>query len=104
MAVLPVQFPPSPNTFHGKFSRVVSDAHINHSSVLPGVVDSIGKALPFAKLGKSLVFTSCGFPCGRHVRPAFLKGPTNSFFLASTEITGSPVANTARTCRWMYRN
>ena len=46
--------------------------------------------MPWAKLGKSLVFTSCGFPFGRHVRPPILKGPTNSFFLASTEITVPP--------------
>ena len=31
-----------------------------------------------------------GLPCGCHSRPGFLKSPAGSFFLVSTEITGSP--------------
>ena len=34
---------------------------------------------------------------GDHSRPAFLKSPTSSFFLVSTELTGSPAANAAVT-------
>src|ERR1017187_10662719 len=41
--------------------------------------------------GKSGTLTLCGFPCGRHVRPPFLKGPTNSFFFVSTDSAGSPL-------------
>jgi hypothetical protein len=98
----PVQFPPAPDAFHRKFSRIVRHSHVDHRPVLAAVVDPIGKRLAFGQAGEVLVFTSCGLPFGRHVRPAFLKGPTNSFFLASTEITGSPVRNSAFTCRLMY--
>ena len=42
---------------------------------------------------KSCTRTSSGEPFGRHSRPAFLKSPTSSFFLVSTEIAGSPAAS-----------
>src|SRR5438477_341371 len=47
-----------------------------------------GIALPTASPGKSWTRTRSGVPVGCHSRPAFLKSPTNSFFLVSTEITG----------------
>ena len=43
-------------------------------------------------------------PCGRHWRPPFLKRPTNSFFLVSTEITGDPRAIRRLTSALMYSN
>src|SRR5712692_5671824 len=53
---------------------------------------------------KSCTRTVSGWPVGRHVRPAFLKSPTNSFFFVSTEITGWPAAWNWRTCAVMWRN
>ena len=53
---------------------------------------------------KSCTFTASGSPCGRHSRPLFLKHPTSSFFLVSTEITGSPAARNAETCRAIASN
>ena len=39
---------------------------------------------------KSWTLTCSGCPAGRHSLPPFLYGPTSSFFLVSTLITGSP--------------
>ena len=41
---------------------------------------------------KSWTFTGSGAPLGCHSAPPFLNGPTFSFFLASTLITGSPAS------------
>src|SRR4051812_17471764 len=49
-----------------------------------------GTARPNALIRKSC--TSCGWTAGPHSRQAFLKSPTSSFSLLSTEITGSPAA------------
>src|SRR4029453_13798108 len=46
---------------------------------------------------KSWTRPASGWPTGRHARPAFLKSPTNSFFLVSTEITGWRAAWKGRT-------
>src|SRR5215472_18937314 len=54
-------------------------------------------ALPSSGIKKSCTRTASGSPCGRHVRPAFLKSPTNSFFLVSTEIAGCAAASAAPT-------
>jgi len=43
-------------------------------------------ALPKSLSKKSCTRVSFGCPCGCHSRPAFLKPPTNSFFLVSTDI------------------
>src|SRR3954452_22716401 len=48
--------------------------------------------------------TASGNPLGRHARPPFLKSPTSSFFLASTEITGSPAASAVLTWASMKAN
>ena len=45
IALSPIQFPPSPDAFHGKLGRVVGDPHIDHCPIPPGVVDPIGKRL-----------------------------------------------------------
>src|SRR5439155_21564174 len=49
-----------------------------------------GMALPPAGvlIRKSWTRTRWGDFAGRHVRPTFLKSPTSSFFLVSTEIVG----------------
>src|SRR3954447_26598215 len=53
---------------------------------------------------KSCTRTASGDPLGRHARPPFLKSPTSSFFLASTEITGSPAASAVLTLASMKAN
>src|SRR5208283_3405176 len=47
-----------------------------------------GTARPSSLIRKSCTRTSSGSPCLRHSRPAFLKSPTSSFFLVSTDIAG----------------
>src|SRR3954447_708850 len=56
-----------------------------------------GTARPSSLMRKSCTRTASGDPLGRHARPPFLKSPTSSFFLASTEITGSPAASAVLT-------
>ena len=63
-----------------------------------------GTARPSSLIEKSCTRTSSGEPFGRHARPAFLKSPTSSFFLVSTEITGSPAASARVTCALMKAN
>src|SRR3954471_11164328 len=63
-----------------------------------------GIARPSAWLRKSYTSTSSGLPCGRHVRPAFLKSPTSSFFFVSTEITGCCSASAVFTLVLMWSN
>src|SRR6516165_6572841 len=46
--------------------------------------------LPSSLSSKSWTRTLSGSPWGCHSRPPFLKSPINSFFFASTEITGCP--------------
>src|SRR3954462_12345022 len=63
-----------------------------------------GTARPSSLIKKSCTRTSSGEPFGRHARPAFLKSPTSSFFLVSTETTGSPAASARVTCALMKAN
>src|SRR3954449_3641348 len=63
-----------------------------------------GTARPSSLIKKSCTRTASGVPFGRHSRPAFLKSPTSSFFLVSTEITGSPAASARVTCALMKAN
>ena len=63
-----------------------------------------GVALPRSLSAKSCTLTRSGAPAGIHSTPLFAKLPTNSFFFASTEMTGSPVAWNAATCSLMYPN
>ena len=52
-------------------------------------------ALPSPGSMKSWTLTGSGWPLGCHSRPPLWKSPTSSFFLVSTEMTGSPgVLNT----------
>src|SRR5664280_1065125 len=63
-----------------------------------------GVALPRTGSAKSCTFTRSGAPAGIHSTPLFAKFPTNSFFFASHEMTGSPDPWNAATCVLMYRN
>ena len=51
-----------------------------------------GIALPIASEGKSWTLTRSGWPAGRHPAPPLANSPIFSFYLASTEMTGSPAA------------
>src|ERR1035437_3141832 len=51
-----------------------------------------GTARPSLGSIKSCTLTASGDPLGRHSRPLFLKFLTSSFFLVSTEMTGSSAA------------
>ena len=65
------------------------------------VVDTVRDRLAGASLSlKSWTRTSSGLPFRCHSRPPFLKSPTSSFFLQSTEITGQPAA-TAAFAAWL---
>jgi hypothetical protein len=87
----------------GKTRRVVIDTDAYPAGILADVVDAVGHSA--AKLLDQKesrgTRTGSGEPLGRHSRPAFLKSPTNSFFLVSTEMAGSPLASAAFTCSLM---
>src|SRR5580704_14574577 len=51
---------------------------------------------------KSCTRTDSGFPAGRSSLPLFLKSPTSSFFLVSTEIAGCWFRNCRLTLRLRY--
>jgi hypothetical protein len=53
---------------------------------------------------KSWTLTRSGLPFGRHSRPSFLKFPTSSFFLQSTEMTGCLFRWKPSAQSLMYRN
>ena len=60
----------------------------------PHVVDPIGDGL--APSSEEIVdLHLLRLPVGCHSRPLFLKLPTNSFFLVSTDTTGSPAPRSA---------
>src|SRR5674476_1163924 len=61
-----------------------------------------GLALPRVGSMKSWTLTCSGSPAGCHSLPPFLYGPTSSFFLVSTLITGSPAVRCcpAWSLRW----
>src|SRR5579872_3588381 len=61
-------------------------------------------ALPSSLSMKSWTRTSSGSPWGCHSWPPFLKSPTSSFFLVSTEITGWPRRWNTRTSPLMCSN
>ena len=60
--------------------------------------------MPNSGILKSWTRTGSGSPLGRNSRPGFLKSPTNSFFLVSTEMAGSPAVIAALTVTLMYSN
>ena len=84
---------------------VGADADIDPSGIGGDVVDAIGHRL--AEFGDLEVMHPDRLrarPWGRNSRPPFLKSPTSSFFLVSTEITGSPAAWNAFTSALMCSN
>ena len=82
--------PPAADALHRESRGVVVDADAHPPGVGGHIVDAIGHRP--AEFGDEEVVHPdlLGLPCGRHSRPAFLKSPTSSFFLVSTEITGCP--------------
>ena len=76
------------------------DTDADPAGIIADVVDTVGHGAAKFVIRKSCTRTGSGEPLGCHSRPAFLKSPTNSFFLVSTEIAGSPFAS-AFTCSLM---
>jgi hypothetical protein len=62
---------------------------LNPGGVGGDVVDAVGQRQPSSGMRKSWKRTGSGSPLRRSSRPPFLKSPTSSFFLVSTEIVGS---------------
>ena len=64
------------------------NTHAHPASILAHIVDAIGSDP--SQLGNDEVMDPhlLGIPLGPSSRPPFLKSPTNSFFLVSTEMTG----------------
>ena len=87
----PHLLPPPANRLHGEGRGVVIDPHADPPFV---AVQSRRRRREWlcrpsgVLMRKSWTRTRCGVWVGRHVRPAFLKSPTNSFFFVSTEIVG----------------
>ena len=67
------------------------DPDIDPALVGGEVIDPVRDRLAELLVLESCTRTRSGSPLGRHSRPAFLKSPTSSFFLVSTQITGCPV-------------
>ena len=67
----------------------------------PEVVDAVGHGAPQFWVQEVVdAAPAPGSPFGRHSRPPFLKSPTSSFFLVSTEIDRLAVGRKRRfTCR-----
>ena len=65
---------------------------LTQPSVGGNVIDAIGRHLAEFRVDEIMDANLSGLPSGCHSRPPFLKSPTSSFFLVSTEITGSPAA------------
>src|SRR4051812_25235074 len=80
--------PPTADRVDGEGGRVVIDPDAHPSAIGADVVDPVRDCLAQFRDQEIVVRTASGWPRGRQVRPAFLKSPTNSFFLASTEIAG----------------
>src|SRR5207247_10973684 len=85
---LPNYIPPAAQTRHCEAGGIVVLANGDPARIAADIVDAYGMALPSAGSGKSWTLTGSGCPLGCHSRPPFLKLPTNSFFLVSTETTG----------------
>jgi hypothetical protein len=83
--------PPSPDTLHRTFSRVMIDAHVDEATGVDQIIDArLGSPCLCASERKSYTFTLVSSPLACHSRPLFLKVPSSSFFLQSTEMIGLP--------------
>jgi len=93
---LAFRLPPQSDALHCEVRGVMAGSHIDEPTVVSHVIDPVRTALPTLIDGKSWICTRIGCPFGCQVRPAFLKSPTSSFFLVSTEMTGWPRSRNAR--------
>ena len=90
IALGPHLLPPPADRAYRELRRVVIDAHAHPALVQAQVENSVRNDFAQLLSTKSWITTSSGSPLGCHSRPPFLNGPTSSFFLVSTEITGWP--------------
>jgi hypothetical protein len=81
--------PPAPYARDRERGSVVADAEVDPPIIGSDVVDAVWCNLVEFRDNEVM---NPGCPFGRSSRPPFLKSPTSSFFLVSTEITGSPAA------------
>jgi len=72
----------------GESGGVVVDAHAHLALVGGEVIDAVGDGASEFLDEEIMDAHSLEVALGRHLRPAFLKSPTSSFFLVSTEMTG----------------
>src|SRR3954468_20646019 len=95
---------PGPDGVDRELGRVMVDAQADPAVVIERIVDPKGATLPRVLSAKSCTLTASGEPFGRSSLPPFLKGPINSFFLVSTEITGWPASRKAQARALMWAN
>ena len=96
--------PPAADALDRKCGGIGIDSDVDPTLVGGNVVDAVGATLPDPLISKSWTRTGSGSPLRRSSRPPFLKSPTNSFFLVSTEIAGSPATIAAFTVVLMCSN
>src|SRR5271163_5031089 len=89
--------PPMPDALDRKGAGISADADADPAVVGSNVVHAIGSDLAKFRDLEVVHPHRFGVPLRRSSRPLFLKSPTSSFFLVSTEIAGSPAAIAART-------
>ena len=98
MGLLPHVLPPAFDAGHREFCRIVIDAHAYPALVASDVVDPVRNGFAELLVDEIMDANTLGFAERIPFRPAFLKSPTSSFFLASTEMTGSPAAKKSSAC------
>ena len=82
--------PPQPNRVDGEFGRVMSDADAHPALIVGQVIDPIGNRFPEGGVPNVMHADRAGLPVRPPRAAAVLETATNSFFLVSTEIAGSP--------------
>ena len=80
------------------------DPDLDPALVVGEVVDAVGDRLAELVVLEVVDADRLGLALGRHSCPPFLKSPTSSFFLVSTEIAGWPAAIASPTVSLMWRN
>src|SRR3712207_2064067 len=93
----PERLPPAPDGLPRKGCRVMVLAHPDPAGIGGQIINAGRHRPPSSVIRKSCTRTASGDPWGCPSRPPFLKSPTSSFVLASTEITGSPAARAVLT-------
>ena len=99
-----VLLPPAPDALHGERRRGAVQAHVDPARVGREVVDAVGRRSSPLREHEVLHPYLLRFPVGSPLAPPVLDIPPSSFFLASTEITGSPASTYASAAALMCAN